>query len=229
MNQELEIFLNKNNIEVLPRKEITEGKKEIKLYDTREYINTINELHHIFLKENNKIRFKFRNDIWRMVQTFKLWNRRAERINININNSFFRLVIEASKKSVNSIESIDYISLIKRAMEREEVCTGRIYYEIKEGYKKVFITNLDNIKFNMREDDYYTYFKKIKGIYRNEIDDLIKVAVEKEELDFKSYIYIKALIEYPYNSMKYLQDIYVKDMEFENKTLEGLLARDYLI
>lgn len=227
MNQELEIFLNKNNIEVLPRKEITEGKKEIKLYDTREYINTINELHHIFLKENNKIRFKFRNDIWRMVQTFKLWNRRAERININ--NSFFRLVIEASKKSVNSIESIDYISLIKRAMEREEVCTGRIYYEIKEGYKKVFITNLDNIKFNMREDDYYTYFKKIKGIYRNEIDDLIKVAVEKEELDFKSYIYIKALIEYPYNSMKYLQDIYVKDIEFENKTLEGLLARDYLI
>lgn len=227
MNQELEIFLNKNNIEVLPRKEITEGKKEIKLYDTREYINTINELHHIFLKENNKIRFKFRNDIWRIVQTFKLWNRRAERININ--NSFFRLVIEASKKSVNSIESIDYISLIKRAMEREEVCTGRIYYEIKEGYKKVFITNLDNIKFNMREDDYYTYFKKIKGIYKNELDDLIKVAVEKEELDFKSYIYIKALIEYPYNSMKYLQDIYVKDMEFENKTLEGLLARDYLV
>lgn len=227
MNQELEIFLNKNNIEVLPRKEITEGKKEIKLYDTREYINTINELHHIFLKENNKIRFKFRNDIWRMVQTFKLWNRRAERININ--NGFFRLVIEASKKSVNSIESIDYISLIKRAMEREEVCTGRIYYEIKEGYKKVFITNLDNIKFNMREDDYYTYFKKIKGIYKNELDDLIKVAVEKEELDFKSYIYIKALIEYPYNSMKYLQDIYVKDVEFENKTLEGLLARDYLI
>lgn len=227
MNQELEIFLNKNNIEVLPRKEITEGKKEIKLYDTREYINTINELHHIFLKENNKIRFKFRNDIWRMVQTFKLWNRRAERININ--NSFFRLVIGASKKSVNSIESIDYISLIKRAMEREEVCSGRIYYEIKEGYKKVFITNLDNIKFNMREDDYYTYFKKIKGIYKNELDDLIKVAVEKEELDFKSYIYIKALIEYPYNSMKYLQDIYVKDIEFENKTLEGLLARDYLI
>ncbi|MDZ5253170.1 hypothetical protein [Clostridium sp. LIBA-8841] len=227
MNQELEIFLNKNNIEVLPRKEITEGKKEIKLYDTREYINTINELHHIFLKENNKIRFKFRNDIWRIVQTFKLWNRRAERININ--NSFFRLVIEASKKSVNSIESIDYISLIKRAMEREEVCTGRIYYEIKEGYKKVFITNLDNIKFNMREDDYYTYFKKIKGIYKNELDDLIKVAVEKEELDFKSYIYIKALIEYPYNSMKYLQDIYVKDIEFENKALEGLLARDYLI
>lgn len=227
MNQELEVFLNKNNIEVLPRKEITEGKREIKLYDAREYINTINELHHIFLKEDNKIRFKFRNDIWKMVQTFKLWNRRSKRININ--NKFFSLAMEASKKSLNSIESIDYISLIKRAMEREEVCTGRIYYEVKEGDKKVFITNLDNIKFNMREDDYYTYFKKIKGIYKNELNDLIKETVEKEELDFKSYVYIKALIEYPYNSMKYLQDIYVKDIEFENKTLEELLARDYLI
>ena len=227
MNQELEVFLSKNNIEVLPRKEITEGKRDIKLYDAREYINTINELHHVFLKENNKIRFKFKSDIWRIVQTFKLWNRRTERININ--NKLYSLVMEASRKRLNSIESIDYISLIKRAMTREEVCTGRVYYQIKEGDKKVFITNLDNIEFNMIENDYYSYLKKVRSIYKNELDDLIKEAIEKEELDFKSYIYIKALVEYPYNYMKYLQNIYIKGLEFKNETLEELLVRDYLI
>lgn len=227
MNQELEVFLSKNNIEVLPRKEITEGKRDIKLYDAREYINTINELHHVFLKEDNKIRFKFKSDIWRIVQTFKLWNRRTERININ--NKLYSLVMEASRKRLNSIESIDYISLIKRAMTREEVCTGRVYYQVKDGDKKVFITNLDNIEFNMIENDYYSYLKKVRSIYKNELDDLIKESIEKEELDFKSYIYIKALVEYPYNSMKYLQNIYIKGLEFKNETLEELLVRDYLI
>lgn len=214
-------------MELLPRKEIVKGKRELKLYNAREYINTINEIHHIFLKEDNKVRFKFRNDVWKLVQTFKLWNRRA--CKINIDNRLLSLAIEASKKSLESIESIDYVSLIKRAMEREEVCTGKIYYEVKEQDKKIFITNSDNIRFNMIEDDYYSYLKKVRGIYKNELDDLIKESIEKEELNFKSYIYIKALVEYPYNSMKYLQNIYIKDFEFENKALEKLLVRDYLI
>ncbi|EGT3615227.1 hypothetical protein FHH43_03080 [Clostridium perfringens] len=227
MNEDLEVFLKKNNMELLPRKEIVKGKRELKLYDAREYINTINEIHHIFFKEDNKVRFKFRNDVWKLVQTFKLWNRRA--CKINIDNRLLSLAIETSKKSLESIESIDYISLIKRAMEREEVCIGKIYYEVKEQDKKIFITNSDNIRFNMIEDDYYSYLKKVRGIYKNELDDLIKESIEKEELNFKSYIYIKALVEYPYNSMKYLQNIYIKDFEFENKALEKLLVRDYLI
>ncbi len=227
MSEELELFLNKNNIEVLPRKEIEKEKRELRFYDPLEYLNTISEIHKEFLKEENRIKFKFRNDIWKHVQILKLWIRRVDKLEES--NKLINIALDTSKKSLECIENISYKELIRRAMEREEVCIGRIYYEIKKGEKRIFIKNTENIKFNMVEEDYYNYLKKIRGNYRDELKDLLSEVIEKENLDFKSYIYINSLIEYPYNSMKYLQNNYIKDLKIEINVLEELLVKDYLI
>lgn len=81
----------------------------------------------------------------------------------------------------------------------------------------------------MVEDDYYNYLKKIRGNYKDELKDLLLEVVEKESLDFKSYVYINSLIQYPYNSMRYLQNNYIKDLKIKSNELEELLVKDYLI
>ncbi|MDU2664934.1 MAG: hypothetical protein E7C45_08305, partial [Clostridium perfringens] len=85
------------------------------------------------------------------------------------------------------------------------------------------------IKFNMVEEDYYNYLKKIRGNYKDELKDLLLEVVKKENLDFKSYVYINSLINYPYNSMRYLQNNYIKDLKIKSNELEELLLKDYLI
>ena len=222
MSEKLELFLRKNNIEVLPRKEM-----ELRFYNPLEYLNTINEIHKEFLKEENRIRFKFRNEVWKQVQIFKLWSRRVERLEEN--NGLINKALDASKKSLDCIYNISYKELIRRAMEREEVCIGRIYYEVKNGEKRIFIKNTEDIKFNMVEEDYYIYLKKIRGNYKDELEDLLLEVVKKENLDFKSYVYINSLINYPYNSMRYLQNNYIKDLKIKSNELEELLLKDYLI
>ncbi len=227
MSEKLELFLKKNNIEVLPRKEIEREKRELRFYDPLEYLNIISDIHKEFLKEENRIKFKFRNDIWKQVQIFKLWSRRVERIEES--NKLINKALDASKKSLECIENISYKELIRRAMGREEVCIGRIYYEVKNGEKRIFIKNTEDIKFNMVEEDYYNNLKKIRGNYKDELKDLLLEVVEKESLDFKSYVYINSLIQYPYNSMKYLQNNYIKDLKIKSNELEELLIKDYLI
>lgn len=227
MSEKLELFLKKNNIEVLPRKEIEREKRELRFYDPVEYLNTLSEIHKEFLKEENRIKFKFRNEVWKQVQIFKLWSRRVERLEES--NKLINKALDASKKSLECIYNINYKELIRRAMEREEVCIGRIYYEVKNGEKRIFIKNTEDIKFNMVEEDYYNYLKKIRGNYKDELKDLLLEVVEKESLDFKSYVYINSLIQYPYNSMRYLQNNYIKDLKIKSNELEELLVKDYLI
>ena len=137
MSEKLELFLKKNNIEVLPRKEIEREKRELRFYDPLEYLSIISDIHKEFLKEEDRIKFKFRNEIWKQVQIFKLWSRRVERLEDS--NGLINKALDASKKSLDCIYNINYKELIRRTMEREEVCIGRIYYEVKNGDKRIFI------------------------------------------------------------------------------------------
>lgn len=227
MSHELELFFKTNNIKVLPRKEIENGIKEIKFYNPNEYICMLSEIHNMFLNEEDIIKFKFRNDIWKQVQIFKLWYRRAEKIDIN--NRIIKLTLETSKKNIELIENMDYRKLIRRAMDREEVCIGKIYYSFKESEKSIFIKNIDGIRFDMIENDYYGYLKKIRSTLNDDLNELIKLIIEEENLEYESYIYIKALLEFPYNAMKYLQNTYIKDSKVKVDVLEELLIRDYIL
>lgn len=227
MSGKLELFLKKNNIEVLSRKEIGKEIGGLRVFNSLEYLDVVCNIHKEFLKEEDKIKFKFRNELWRQVQIFKLWLSRAEKLDKG--NKLINISLDASKKSLDRIYSINYKDLIRRAMDREEVCVGRVYYDLKDLNVKVFIRNTEDIKFNMIEEDYYNYLKKIRGKDGYELKDLILYAIEKEDLDLKSYIYIDSLIKYPNNSMKYLQNNYIKDLEIDSSYLEKLLIKDYLI
>lgn len=221
MNEEVKSFLEKNKIEVIKNKPLTSEK-----IDGSIYIENLSRVHEIFINDDNTVRFKFPNNTWRLFQNFKLWNNRVSRIQCK--SEIFNLINKAAKESVELVDKINYRELIKRAMERKEVCIKRIYFE-EEDFYRVKILKSEKIAFGMVEDDYYEYFKRIKGNKKNELNELIIFALESERLGYSSYVYIKALTNYPYNSMKYLQSTYIKGIEIEFDKLMRLIKKDFLI
>ncbi|WP_300350013.1 hypothetical protein [Clostridium sp.] len=221
MNEEVKFFLKNNNINVVNEKDLCKGRRNSKIY-----IEGLFYFHHIFLKEENSIRFKFPNEIWKIVQNFKVWNERVERLNFE--DEKISRVKEYARKSIRTIYDIDFKELIKRAMDRKEVCVERIYFQKENENNTIVLSKSSNITFRMIEDDYYKYFKKLK-IERKLSDELINYALKKEGLGEESFIYIESLISYPYNSIKYLQNAYLKDNGIDLEKLETFMNKDFLI
>lgn len=222
MNEEVKSFLEKNRIELIKNKPIINEK-----IDAKYYIENLSRVHEIFIGDNNSIRFKFPNNTWRLFQNFKLWSNRTSRIEYN--NDIFTLISSEAKESIGIIENMDYKNLIRRAMDRNEVCIKRIYFGLKEYDYRIKILKSEKIAFGMVEDDYYEYFKRLKGNSDIDLNELILFALESEGLGEESYAYIKALLIYPHNSMKYLQNVYVKGTEIDFDKLIRLAKKDFLI
>ena len=221
MNEELKFFLKNNNIYIVDEKDLCKRRRNPKIY-----IDSLFYFHDIFIKEENSIRFKLPNEIWKIVQNFKIWNDRVERLNFEDKRVFE--VKEHARKSIESIYSMDFKNLIRRSMERKEVSVERIYFLKENANNSIILGENSNITFRMIEDDYYRYFKKLKT-ERKLSDDLIKYALNKEKLGFESFIYIKALISYPYNTMRYLQNIYIKENNIDLEKLGIFMSKDFLV
>lgn len=221
MNDELRTFLENNKFEVVSEKELFKGRRKPEIY-----IGALSDFHRVFIEENNSIRFKFHNEIWKIVQTFKVWNRRVERININ--NNILELIKNQSKNSVNNIENLNFKKLIRRAMDRKEVCIDKIYFPENKAENNIVICENCNITFSMIEDGYYNYFKRLKT--ENKLSyRLIEMVLSKENLENDSFIYLKSLILYPYNTMKYLQSVYVRCEKIDFDKVMNLANKDFLI
>ena len=227
MSRNLEEFLERNNIYFFMKEDKDKEIRDIKSYDEKEYIEVLRFCHKVFIEEKNSGEFKLRNDIFKRVEFFKLWNRRVNRI-LDKDNLVSK-ALELSKNSLNKICEVNYRDIIRRAMERQEVCVGKIYYKNSDKSLYVYLKSLEDIKFNLIEDDYYTYLKRIRGEKRISIEDLIKDICLKEDLDYKSYVYINSLINYPMYSMKYLQECYIKNLKPCREVLEEALYKDLII
>lgn len=115
-----------------------------------------------------------------------------------------KIMLKQAKKALNYIYEHDYFGVIKRSMNREEICIGRadrsnlrkIEGEIQLGTTKA-------MSYNLVEEDLYNYIKKLQ---RREIDiyeeELIKTFVYKSHLSFNSLDYLKGLCSYPRDFLK---------------------------
>lgn len=221
MNDELRTFLENNKFEVVSEKELFKGRRKPEIY-----IGGLSDFHRLFIEENNSIRFKFHNEIWKLVQTFKVWNRRVERLNIN--NNILELIKNQAENSINNIENLNFKKLIRRAMDRKEVCIDKIYFPENEGENNIVLCENCNITFSMIEDGYYNYFKRLK-IENKLSHGLIELVLSKENLENDSFIYLKSLISYPYNTMKYLQSVYIRGEKIDFDKVMNLVNKDFLI
>jgi len=112
-------------------------------------------------------------------------------------------IIKQGEEALVGIDEIDYLGLIRRSMERNEICLGRVDEGNLRKNKKIEIGNIKNISYNLIEEDIYEYLKKIRR--RNNVfnEDLyIEKYIKEEKLQNSSRYYIKLLLEIPYDSLK---------------------------
>lgn len=115
-----------------------------------------------------------------------------------------KIMLKQAKKALNYIYEHDYYGVIKRSMNREEICIGRadrsnlrkIEGEIQLGTTKA-------MSYNLVEEDLYNYIKKLQ---RRDADideeELIRNFVYKSHLSFNSLDYLKGLCSYPRDFLK---------------------------
>ena len=134
-------------------------------------------------------------------------------------------IINIARGAIDKLVVDDYLSLIRRSMERYEVTLGRSDEgSLRRKDNGIIIRTTRYMSYNMIENDCYSYIRRMKRRYDfNSIDDVIKEYILEANLSGTSYAYIKLLSEYPIESIKTLLKIKdVKDRMTEEQWIEQI-------
>lgn len=136
-----------------------------------------------------------------------------------------KIMLKQGKKALKYIYEHDYFGVIKRSMNREEICIGKVdRSNLRKVEGEFQIGSLKGISYNLVEEDLYNYIKKLQ---RKEADideeELIRTFVYKSHLSLNSLDYLKGLCSYPKDFLK-VWDRYKersKDTNYINLNNEG--------
>lgn len=198
----------------------------------------INQFHNI-LKEYRGYDIKnIDNKTGRLVEKYKMEIRLAKRYikssrENNTSDDFNDLLLKYIKRSENCIieASRNYVELIKRSMKDEEMCLGNCYFDNIYKNGKLFIKDIDHICFDMLEIDAINFIDKIRMEKVNlNWEKLIHEYICIEKLDSCSEDFIKALVSYPSEVMKWFKR-YIKEgekfpKEYYMKKIERAAKKD---
>ncbi len=110
-----------------------------------------------------------------------------------------KIMLKQAKDALNHIYENDYFSVIKRSMNREEICIGKVdKSNLRENQGKIEMGTIKGMTYNLVEEDLYNYIKKLQ---RKQVDideeELIKLFVHGSHLSFNSFNYLRGLCSYP--------------------------------
>ena len=115
-----------------------------------------------------------------------------------------KIMLKQAKEALNHIYGHDYFGVIKRSMNREEICIGKVEQNnLRENEGKIEIGTIKGMAYNLVEEDLYNYIKKLQ---RKQFDiderELIKLFVHESHLSFNSFDYLNGLCSYPKDFLK---------------------------
>lgn len=115
-----------------------------------------------------------------------------------------RKMLKQAEYAVNNISDELYFNIIHRSMNRKEICIGRIDSgNLKYEDKRITVGIVKNIAYNLIEEDFYKYIKRIqKKNIKSDENLLIKNFVYKSHLAYNSIIYLQGLCLYPRDFFK---------------------------
>lgn len=115
-----------------------------------------------------------------------------------------KIMLKQAKKALNYIYEHDYYGVIKRSMNREEICIGRVdRSNLRKAYGEIQIGTTKAMSYNLVEEDLYNYIKKLQRRDTDiEEEELIRAFVYKSHLSFNSLGYLKGLCSYPRDFLK---------------------------
>ena len=207
-NENLKELLNSNGVVIVDKKNLD---KSVIHYETQclVHIDNLIEIQRIFMKCKEPFSLGLSSSIWNDIEEFKVWNRRARAVLSDNNISRVEIVINKAEKCIETLYKLNYINLITRAMNRNEICVGRPFESNLFRDRELKLADISKVSFNMIEHDCYMYLSRLK---RKQIElqwgELINYFVKKHELGNESEDYILALLSYPYDSMRFIQKYY---------------------
>ncbi|GAA0180730.1 hypothetical protein SH2C18_33720 [Clostridium sediminicola] len=121
-----------------------------------------------------------------------------------------------------------YNNLLKRCMEREEICIGNSCFSNLWQNKGIHYGTLNRCCLDMYENDVFFLISrtKIKGSVLN-WEKLINIYCKEEKLDHFSEEYIKCLLDYPYDYIKYAIK-YFTNKKFYNESISWEKEKKYM-
>lgn len=159
---------------------------------------------------------KIGSSIGKEVEGFKVQLKRVKRdyksvFDKNSKNEVEKLFLSEGKRMVyQGLQAVDYIlqngyfDIIRRSMNREEICIGKVDQgNLRKVNGNFEIGTIKGMSYNLVEEDLYRYIKRIqkKGIDIDE-DEIIRFFVHQSHLSLDSIKYIRALCSYPKNFFK---------------------------
>lgn len=179
-------------------------------------ISTIVEVHKLLINCNFNNLCRFRSTIGKEIEDYKVQLKKIQRdykivFDKNYKNDVEKLFLSEGKRMIiQGVQAVDYIcsngylDIIKRSMNREEICIGRADEgNLRKIEGKFQIGIIKGMSYNLVEEDLYKYIKRIqkKGIKIDE-EDLIRYFVHQSHLSLNSINYLRGLCTYPRDFFK---------------------------
>ncbi len=119
--------------------------------------------------------------------------------------SYIDELIRRARASMKVLRSLDYLNALESSMKRKEICLNSISnYTARVEENRVVIVKVFDMGYNMTEEDVASLIKKaIEECKEKEaFNDVIERYEEYRWLEDKSINIIRALVSYPYDSIK---------------------------
>lgn len=185
--------------------------KNIDKKEIASQINLIVELHKTLIGYNFNGLSKIKSTIGKEIESYKVQIKKLQRhydyvVSKDCANEVEKLILsngkvmlKQAKEALNYIYEHDYLGVIKRSMNRYEICIGKVdSSNLRRNEGKIEIGTIKGLTYNLVEEDLYNYIKKLQ---RKQLDideeELIKLFVHGSHLSFNSFNYLRGLCSYP--------------------------------
>lgn len=112
-------------------------------------------------------------------------------------------ILERGQQTIIDISNIDYLGIVKRAMDKNEICIGNPSIENIIVMDKIEIGSIKGLSYNLVEEDIYKLLKDSSRENPNyNYDNLLSKYIEISNLKEESYKYIEILLNYPLDFFK---------------------------
>ena len=200
---------------------IVEGKyfshsKDFSRKSFENQISTMVELHKLLINCKFNTLSRFGSTIGKEVESFKVQLKRIKRdyriiFDKNYKNDTEKLFLSEGKRmiyqgrqAVDYIYNNGYLDIIKRSMNREEICIGRAdsgNLKKEDGKFKIGLTK--GMSYNLVEEDLYKYIKRSqKKEIKIDVEEFIRIFVHPSHLSQSSIYYLNGLCMYPRDFFK---------------------------
>lgn len=210
-------YLMKKGVEMDISKEIEkEQQYRITFEEAAEKLEILAELHKRLKGYVGEIGNHLPNSIGELMENYKAQLRRLKRDVGNLKeaspaNSFEKELKSHGKTFVNRGErsialalSSDYIKKIYRSMNNNEICFGAGNIDsFRRRGELIYIKDVSKCTYNLLECDVIDFINRLKR-RREQLpyDKLIKIYIEASGLEYSSFDFIRAMVNYPYEYVK---------------------------